>query len=345
MRSLPILLVLLLPTPPQAAAQVLDLSPLETTFARVVNTARGKIGVALIHLESGRLIAIRGDERFPMASVVKLPIALEVLTQVSEGTLSLDRNVWIGASDIRPCCTLSRRYPNGGVSKTVHELLALALQESDNTAADALLTLVGGVRPVERRLRAHGFAHINVNRSEGQLLLDMAGVAGAPPPELWTLELQRRLVDEVPKYALNVGRERYLTDERDTATPYDMALLLGRLQLGNLLPPAETDLVLGMMAQATTGPRRLKGRLPADTPVAHKTGTTAIVVNDVGIITLPPAGAIAGHLVVSVFVAGDTSAARMERAIAQLSAAAFEFFTGQKIPAPVRPRPSRTRRR
>jgi len=175
LRSLPILLVLLLLATPPAAAQVLDLSPLEATFTRVVKTARGKIGVALIHLESGRMVVIRGDERFPMASVVKLPIALEALTQVSEGTLSLDRNISIGAHDVRPCCTLSRRYPNGGVSKSVRELLELALQESDNTAADALLTLVGGPQRVERRLRAHGFANINVNRSEGQLLLDMAG--------------------------------------------------------------------------------------------------------------------------------------------------------------------------
>ncbi len=336
--------LLLLATPP-AAAQVLDLAPLETTFNRIAKTVRGKTGVALIHLESGRLIVIRGDERFPMASVVKLPIALEVLTQVSEGRFLLDRSVSIDASDIRPCCTLSRRYPNGGVSRTVRELLELALLESDNTAADALLTLVGGPPPVQRRLRGLGFANINVNRSEGQLLLDMAGVLGAPPPEYWTLELQRRLVDEVPKYALNVGRERYLQDERDTATPYDMALFLGRLQLANLLPAVETDLLLNLMSQSTTGPRRIKGHLPADTPVAHKTGTTAIVVNDVGIITLPADSAIGGHLVLSSFVAGDPSVARMERAIAQLSAAAFEFFTGKGIPAPARPRPSRSRRR
>jgi beta-lactamase class A len=278
-----------------------------------------------------------------MASVVKLPIALEVLKQVSEGKLTLDRQVWIGTSDIRPCCAISRRHPNGGISKSVRELLELAVIESDNTAADALLTLVGGPASVERRLRVLGFTKINVNRSEGQLLLDMAGVTGAPAPDEWTLELQRQLVAEVPKDALNGGRALYLRDVRDTTTPYEMGLLLGRLHLGNLLPHAETDLLLSLMANSTTGTRRIKSRLPADTVVAHKTGTTAIVINDVGIITLPANSAIGGHVVLAVLVADGSRIAAMERAIAQLSASAYEFFTGTKLTRTERRSPTNRR--
>lgn len=337
--------ILLLISAGPVAAQGPDLSTLETTLNRIVKAARGTIGLALIHLQSGRLIVIRGNERFPMASVVKLPIALELLKQVSEGKMSLDREVWLARSDIRPCCTLSRRHPDGGVSIAARELLYLMMIESDNTAADALLKLVGGPAAVERRLRTLGFENIHVNRSEGQLLLDMAGVVNAPPPEQWTLELQRRLVAEVNKDALNDGRTQYMRDERDTATPYDMALFLGRLQLRNLLPEAETDLLLDLMTLSTTGARRIKGRLPAETVVAHKTGTTAIVINDVGIITLPPDSAIGGHLVLAVFVANGSRVAAMERTIAQLSAAAFEFFTGKKIPVPPRRAPARRPRR
>ena len=148
-----------------------------------------------------------------------------------------------------------------------------------------------------------GFQTINVDRTEGQLLLDMAGVTNAPPPDQWTIELQRRLVAEVDRESLSQGRARYLTDERDTATPDETAQLLGRLQLGDLLPRAETELLLDLMLQTTTGSRRIKGRLPPDTIVAHKTGTTAVVINDAGIITLPPDSKIAGRLALVVFVA------------------------------------------
>jgi beta-lactamase class A/alkylated DNA repair dioxygenase AlkB len=340
-RSVLLSLLLLFLVASPAAAQKPDVAPLETTLRKIAGAARGRVGVALIHLESGTTIDVRGHERFPMASVVKLPIAIEVLKQVAEGRLTLERAVWLDASDIRPCCAIERRHPKGGASRTVRELLELAIIESDNTAADALLKLVGGADVVERRLRAMGFSLINVDRTEGQLLLDMAGVTNAPPPEQWTIDLQRKLVAEVDRESLNKGRARYLTDERDTATPYETAQLLGRLQLGDLLPQAETDVLIGYLLQTKTGPRRLKGRLPPETPVAHKTGTTAVVINDVGIITLPPDSKIAGRVVLAVYIADGASIAAMERTAAQIGAATFEFFTGRTIPQ----RPAQRRRR
>ena len=323
-----------------AAGEPPDLSALEITLNRIATASRGKIGLALIHLESGRHITIRGHERFPMASVVKLPIALELLRRVADRTLSLDREVWLDASDIRPCCSLSRRHPVGGIARSARELLELMLIESDNTAADAVLEIVGGPARVERRMRGLGFRHINVNRSEGQLLLDMAGVI-APPPDQWTLELQRRLVAEVGKDALNAGRAQYLRDERDTATPYETAAFVGRLQLGDLLPKPQTAMLLGLMARSSTGSRRLKSRLPAETLVAHKTGTTSIVINDVGIIHLPADAAIRGRLALAVFITGGSSIGAMERSVAQVAAAAFEFFSGKRIFEPPRQRRGR----
>jgi beta-lactamase class A len=187
-----------------------------------------------------------------------------------------------------------------------------------------------------------GFQNITVNRTEGQLLLDMAGVTKAPASDFWTIELQRRLVSEVDRDALQKGRARYLTDQRDTATPNETAQLLGRLQLGDLLPKPETDLLLNHMVRTTTGERRIKGRLPADTLVAHKTGTTAVVINDAGIITLPQGSKIPGRLVLAVYVADGSSIRAMERSVALLSASAFEFFTGR---AGMQPRPAQRRGR
>jgi beta-lactamase class A len=149
---------------------------------------------------------------------------------------------------------------------------------------------------------------------------------------------------DVDKESLNAGRARYLADDRDTATPSEIVRLLGRLQLGDLLPRSETDLLLALMAATKTGSRRLKGRLPAETMVAHKTGTTAVVINDAGIITLPQDSKIGGHIALAIFIADGSSIRAMERAIAQLSAAAFEFFTGRALPQP-RPAPKRRHRR
>jgi len=322
-----------------------DLSVLEATFDRIVRGSRAEVGVALIHLESGARLAIRGDERFPMASVYKLPIALELLEQVSQGRIEMTREVTLGPSDIRACCTLSRRHPRGGVTISVAELLELMIVESDNTASDAVLKLVGGPAIVEQRMRTLGFNAININRYEGQTLLEMAGVLQPPPESEWTLELERRLISEVPIDEVMAARARYTRDPRDTATPEEMSRFLGRLQLGNLLPPAQTSLLLDLMARAKTGPQRLKALLPRDTIVAHKTGTTDVVINDVGIITLPGDSAIAGHIALAVFVMNGPRVTVMQRTIAQLAGAAFEFFTGKPLPPPEKPKPPPKRKR
>src|SRR5438876_545923 len=126
----------------------------QAKFDEIVRASRATVGVALVHIESEGHFSIHGDQRFPMASVYKLPTAVELLTQVSEGKLTLDRPVSLGKQDIRACCTLSRHHPNGGVTLTVGELLELMIVESDNTAADVVLKLVGGPAVVEQRLRA-----------------------------------------------------------------------------------------------------------------------------------------------------------------------------------------------
>ena len=269
-----------------------------------------------------------------MASVYKLPIAFELLMQIAEGRLMFDQRVDIGPSDIRACCTLSRRHPRGGVTLTLGELLDLMITQSDNTAGDVVLRAVGGPSAVERRLQALGFTGIHVNRYEGAIAFEMMGVAEPPPESEWTLHVQRELIDKVPLRDLLAARARYTADLRDTSTPDAMAAFLLKLQRGELLPQPYTGLLLDLLARVTTGPQRLKNRLPPDTIVAHKTGTTAVVVNDVGIITLPEGG---GHLAMAVFVANGGGARTMQRVISDLSAAVYESFTGRALTPPARP--------
>jgi beta-lactamase class A len=310
------------------------LATLESRLTGIATAARGEVGVSLFHVESGaRLFSFHGRQPFAMASVYKLPIAFELLIQIAEHKLTFDQRVPIGPGDIRACCTLSRRHPNGGIMLTLRDLLELMIIESDNTAGDAVLRAVGGPSAVERRMNALGFSGIHVNRYEGAIAFEMMGVTDPPPESEWTLDLQRELVDKVPLVDLLVARARYTTDLRDTATPDDMAAFLLKLQRGELIPPLHTDLLLDLLTRVRTGPQRLKNRLPSDTIVAHKTGTTAVVINDVGIITLPGS---AGHLAMAVFVMNGGGPATMQKVISDLGAAVYESFTGKPLPPPAR---------
>jgi beta-lactamase class A len=111
--------------------------------------------------------------------------------------------------------------------------------------------------------------------------------------------------------------------------PVEMTALLDMFYNGKILTKAGTDTLYKMMVETTTGPKRLKGLLPAGTVVAHKTGTSDTkngvtpATNDVGIITLPNGK----HLVISVFVCNSSSdEPTREGAIAKIAKAAFDFY-------------------
>jgi beta-lactamase class A len=78
------------------------------------------------------------------------------------------------------------------------------------------------------------------------------------------------------------------------------------------------------MRRCQTGEARLKGILPANTEVAHKTGTIGGTTNDVGIITLPDN---AGHVAISVFVkSSEKEIPAREQVIAEIARSAHDFF-------------------
>jgi beta-lactamase class A len=306
---------------------------LEGQLAALAAEAGGVAGVGILHVESGQRASLRGGERFCMASVYKLPIAIALLRRVDRGQSSLEQEVTYGARDLRPGIAHSAivdRAAGGTASATVRELLEAMLIESDNTASDLVMGLVGGPAAVTAQLREAGLSGIDVSRPEGQIALDYWGVTGAPPPAEWTLPMFDRLRAKVAPASRRAAAEAFASDVRDTATPDAMATLLARLQKGELLQPASTALVLDVMTRATTGPDRLKGLLPRGTVVAHKTGTGGDTegvnscTNDVGLITLPDGS----HVAVAVFVrSSPRPLAGRERAIAAIGRAAYDRWS------------------
>jgi beta-lactamase class A len=77
-------------------------SSAEQELLTLAKASSGEMGVAAVHIESGRRIGLRSSERFPMASTYKLPIAIHLLMLVDEGKEQLERMIKIAPKDIRP---------------------------------------------------------------------------------------------------------------------------------------------------------------------------------------------------------------------------------------------------
>ena len=82
------------------AAQAADISPLRRKMEQAAGRARGEVGVAVKHVESGTEILINADKKYPMASTYKLPILVELYYQAAEGKFSLYDMVEVMPSDI-----------------------------------------------------------------------------------------------------------------------------------------------------------------------------------------------------------------------------------------------------
>ncbi len=257
-------------------------------------SAGGDVGVAILHVETGRVFDLDGSKKLPLYSVFKLPLAVAVLKDVEEKRLQLDRKVHVTPQDVAPGSQFNADLWRRPIDKTVAELIELSIVRSDNTSSDKLLELVGGPAGVTSRMRSMGFADIDV-------------------------------VVTTREFAANRHKP-------NTGTASDLVRLLAKLKKGEVLQPANSEMIFGFMTSSKIGERRLRGKLPAGTLVGDKTGTGENTTNDVGMITLPEGR---GHLALAVFINNSKLASTaQEDVIADIARAAYDAFVS--VPAETR---------
>jgi beta-lactamase class A len=249
------------------------------------------LGVGLMNLESGQHYTLAGDRRFPMQSVMKLPLAAAVLGEVDAGRLSLAETLLLTAKELSPPWSpIADAWPARS-AYTVEALLTAALADSDNTAADLLMRRIGGPGVVSAWLQSKNLNDIRVDRYERELQPQVLGMASfrAAWKGQAAFAAARDTVAPATRHAATLA---YLADPRDTATPEAMMAFMRKLDAGELMTLASTRRLLKIMASSPRGGEGLNAGLPKGSTFAHTTGTSATdqgltsAYNDVGIFTL-----------------------------------------------------------
>jgi len=262
----------------------------------IIKPVKGIVGVSLMGLETRDTLSINGDARLVLHSVMKFPIALTVLHLVDSGVLKLDQKIHFKKRDMvkNTHSPLRDKYPDGDVDVTIADVLGYMVSQSDNIACDVLMKKIGGPKTVQDYMLRIGIRGIAVRTYEQEMASS------------WELQYT------------------------NWCKPKEMTVLLDRFYKGDIVSKSSTDFLYKIMLETSTGPKRLKGLLPATMPVAHKTGTSPTndaglspATNDVGIITLPNGK----HLAISVFVCNSTDdEATREGTIAKVAKAAVDFY-------------------
>jgi beta-lactamase class A len=266
---------------------------LRARIEQISQAAQGRVGVTATVIETEESVTLNGNQQFPMQSVYKFPIAMAVLAQVDQGKLKLDQKIRVEPSDVLQGSRILDEKSQG-MEFSLAELLKYMVSESDGTSCNVLLRLVGEPRIVTEYLRSLGVNDIVVANTEKELAQDPA-----------------------VKY-------------RNYATPDATVLLLRAFHEGKGLSKSSQALLLQLMTETTTGPKRIKGLLPDGTVVAHKTGTSSTVngvtaaTNDVGLVTLPNGR----HMAIAVFVSdSQANDAIREEVIAKVARAAWDEWS------------------
>ena len=288
---LPVILLVFFLAPRFVFAQ----DSLRSQIVQIAKSAKGIVGVSILGIESRDTLNYNGSARLVMHSVMKFPIAMTVLNLVDKGKYKLDKKFKLGKGDL-PTGTwspLRDKYPDGA-EVALSDLLSYMVSQSDNNACDYLLKKLGGPQVVEDYLQSLGISGISIVASEG----DMA--------KAWEVQYT------------------------NWCKPADMVRLLDLFYQGKVLSKTSNDFLWKIMTETSTGPNRIRGLLPKDAVVAHKTGTSPTnaeglspATNDVGIIVLPNGK----HLAIAILVCNSKAdEATRDKVIAQIAKAAWDTY-------------------
>jgi len=223
-------------------------------FAPLERRVDGRLGVSALDVGSGRRVAWRPSERFPMCSTFKALLAAAVLARVDDGVETLDRRIAYGRDDLVSYSPVVEAHLAAG-SLSVEDLCRAIIEVSDNAAANLLLKTLGGPAGLTAWLRALGDRTTRLDRFE---------------PDL------------------NVVGPR---DPRDSTTPGAIVETLRLLLAGRALSTVSRTRLMDWMTNASTGLRRLRAAAPTGWRAGDKTGSGESGTNDIGFFQ-PPGGGL-----------------------------------------------------
>jgi len=294
---------------------------LEAKLRTIADSVPGRLGLAVRDLASGETVLMNADDWYPMASVFKIPVLVELIRRVERGEISLTERVTLSQEMKSPGSgVLSELDP--GACVTIKDLAMLMTIVSDNTAADYLVARLGGGPAVTRAMRELGLEGIEIGHDCLGLIMSLAGLKPEARSPETIAEMRARLENED---SLDLNNEVFRsTLRRNSATPRALLELLARLEGRTLLRPESCEVVLDILRRQQLN-QRLPRFLPGSTKFAHKTGTIGGTRNDCGIMYLAR-GPVVVCAMIKDLPPGPEAAVAGDQALSEVGLAVYQAY-------------------
>ncbi len=142
MLALPLLVCLAVSAPAWSQDTAPDFS-LEGRLLPFIQKHKGKVAVALRHLDTGEAYSLNADAPMPTASLIKFPVMVETYRQAAEGQVDLDAKVTLKQEDKVPGSGILTDHFSPGASFSLRDAVHLMIVFSDNTATNLVLDVIG----------------------------------------------------------------------------------------------------------------------------------------------------------------------------------------------------------
>jgi len=209
-----------------------------------ISQFKGEAGIVIKDLRVNWEVSHNKDKLFPSASLAKIPIMSACFLAAQEGRIKLNREIVLKSRDkFSGSGILKDMRP--GITFSVEELIGLMIYDSDNTATNMLINIVG-IDYLNNTFNSFGLKNTN---------------------------LSRKIADFSSR---DRGIENY-------TTAADMALILEGMYRRDLVNKDISGKCLKVLKLQRVNDRIPK-YLPVDVTVAHKTGLERGICHDAGIV-------------------------------------------------------------
>jgi len=344
---------------PEKARQMgssLELAKLRQEITKISKEVKGQMGLYMKHVESGKELAIDADKIFPLGSVFKIPIMMEVFRQANDRIISMDEKLLL---ENRSLCIGSGilQYLSPGTEFTIRDLVTLMIIATDNTASEMLWKRIG-IQRVNMLIRELGLAKTSIYLPwrEGFLLTMGKG----PFKDLSVQEAARtwkglsdhdrmKVLDEIDAEFSNLSIDEFrneyenlygMKEEKkfrtqreydqvfdNIGTPREIGILLEKVLRGEVVSKEASKNMLNLMLRSMSG-SSLPQYLSDDVRVAARSGITAGSVNNAGIIYVNSNS----HIVLCIFCKRleEKNPERAQMAEAKIARLIYDYFSKVK---------------
>ncbi len=231
-----------------------------TEIQRLEREYGGHLGVMAKNLRTGEVVQYNAAERFPTASLIKLPIMAGYYQMVKAGTLDPKSTVTLTAADKKTGSGVLERLDNGATI-TLQDAVNLMITLSDNTATNLVLDRMGSTH-AERLARVNDLM-VRLGLKNTRLL-----------NRLYSWDTKQRTPEGI-RYGIGVS------------TPEDMVILSEAMYKKELIDAASSEAMITVLKGQFYDdmiPRLLPASECKTFAVAHKSGFVNESKTDAGLV-------------------------------------------------------------